>query len=853
MNNDARDTGPSICGAADQTDAGSGQVDARTAQGVQVGDHNTQVNYHYHDTCNGSMAPTSSTMVTGEPITAGIPPTPRIFVGRERELQLILDAAAQDTRLMTIYAIDGMAGVGKTALAIRATHELASRFPDGRYFVELHSHTVGQKPASPFDVLGGLLSRLGMDPHDIPDALVERRDLWRHHTADKAALVVLDDAADRHQVEPLLPTGPRCLTLVTSRRRLILPDMQPLEVKAFTPVAAAEMFRTLAHRPDHAGEWAVAERIARVCGYLPLAIGPVAGNIAHHPAWTVTDIAEHADQLAAAADRLAALDLPGDPRVQAAFRLSYEALPKSRQLLFRRLGLHPGPELEANAVAVLADVDPDTARQELEALYTDHLIDEVARGRYRFHDLLREFAHALTPTDPAAENTRAVGRLLDYYQQTATPEYRWEPTAPDAAATGDLDRENSATRLRLLTWMRIEQTNLIACLDYSADRDPSRMVQLTAAMAPLLMEDGPWPLATQLHQRAADAANHLGNRLDEANALNNIGRMRWGTDDYEAADEAFQKALDLYRQIGNELGEANSLADLGRVRRALNEYKPAAELLLKALALYRRIGSLVGAADVLNLLGEIWEANGGHETAEKLSRQALSFYRKIGILRGEAESLDTLGRIRQAAGDHKAANDLFRQALKFHRQIGNRSGEAYALSSLGKVQADTGNQKAADGLFQQAIALHRQVGNPSGEASALSSLSHVRLNAGSYKAAEEPARQALALYRRIADRPSEAHILHVLGFIRRGTHAYEAADELFQQALGLYREIGHRVGESDSINLLAQIRLDTGDYGAAVELAERALAIYREMKNSRGEANTLSFLAHARSLMSDNQ
>ncbi|WP_107657496.1 ATP-binding protein [Nocardia suismassiliense] len=870
MTSGDHDTGPSVGGPRDQSDTGFNRdrlVDARAAQGVQIGDHNTQVIYNYRRTRTDSVAPPPSIGVAGEPITAGLPPAPRTFVGRERELQRILDSAAQDERGVTIHAIDGMAGVGKTALAIRATHELASRFPDGRYFVELHAHTPGQTSVSPLDVLGRLLWRLGVDPHDVPDTLIERRDLWRHHTARKAALVVLDDAADRHQVEPLLPSGPRCLTLITSRHRLILPDMQPIAVEVLRPAAAAEMFLILAHRdPSHAGEREVAERIAAVCGYLPLAVGPVAGHIAHHPAWTVTDISQHAQQLAAAADRLAALDSPGDPRIQAAFELSYQALPTSRQLLFRRLGLHPGPELEVNAVAALADVDLVTARRELEALYTDHLIEETARGRYRFHDLLREFAHALAATDPAADNTGAIERLLNYYQHTATAENRWEPITPGAdpddgaAATApESDGEGSAARPRALAWMRVELANLMACLDYCSDRDPARMVELTAAMAPLFMEDGPWPVAVQLHQRAAEAAHRLGDQLGEANALNNIGRMRWGTDDYEAAEELFQQALTLHRKIGNEFGEANSLADLGRVRWALNDHRPAAELLQQALALYRRTGSyrwtgsLVGAADALNLLGRILEANGGYETAETLYRQALSLYRKTGIRRGEAESLGALGGIRRATGDYEAADELLQQALALHRQIGNRHGEASTLNFLGQVRVDTGDYAAADELLAQTLALHRQIGNPHGEAEALVLLGHVRLSTGSFEAANEPAQQALTIHRQIGDRRSEAHTLHLLGFIRLGTHNYEAANGMFQEALTLYREIGNRVHEADSLSFLAQVRLNTRDYEAAVTLSERALAIYREVDNSLGETNTLSFLAHARSFISSNQ
>ena len=338
------------------------------------------------------------------------------FTGREPELARLLAGVAGGRPQAGIRAIDGMAGVGKTTLAVHAAHRLAPSFPDGQFFLPLHAHTPGQRPVDPADALASLLTTAGVTAQQIPPGLEARAGRWRDHVAGKKILLLLDDAAGHEQVRPLLPGTPGSLVLITSRRRLsALEDAAVVSLDTLAPAEAAGLLARLAGRADvTAGDPAVGE-LAKLCGYLPLAIGMAGRQLGHHTAWSAADLA---GDLATAKDRLE-LMAAENLSVAAAFGLSYRDLTAAQRRLFRRLGLHPGPDIDAYAAAALDGTGIAVARRRLEALYDQHLITEPARGRYRFHDLIREHAQTLAAAgDPAARDA-AGARLLDYYLHTA--------------------------------------------------------------------------------------------------------------------------------------------------------------------------------------------------------------------------------------------------------------------------------------------------------------------------------------------------------------------------------------------------------------------------------------------------
>ncbi|GAB2510801.1 ATP-binding protein [Nocardia heshunensis] len=780
---------------------------------------------------------TLSTMHAAAPrpvVTSALRRDPAAFIGRGGELRSLLEAVGH-RRLVSIHTVDGMAGVGKTALVTRAAHVLADQFPDGQYFVELHAHTPGQVPADPIDVLAELLIGLGTDPGGIPDSLSGRRDLWRDRLSGKRVLLILDDARDHAQIEPLLPTGRQCLTLVTSRRRLIaLDDALPLTLDILAPDPATELFTTLARRTASAGaDRDALTEIVRLCGRLPLAIVLLAGRLAHHPSWTITRLA---DEFTAATDRLGELD-NGDRAVRAAFTMSYRDLPTARQKLFRYLGFHPGLDIESGAVAALADISVVQARRELEELYVDHLVDETTPGRYRLHDLLREYARALTSVDPAGDTDRASQRLLDYYLTTAAAADRHLSSYPRPAthlgATSVTSLAAPATTFgghaQAVKWMRAERANLLACLEHAAACELPRLPGLTEVLAGLLDQDGPWPLALQLHQRAATVANQLGDTSGEATALDNLGFVHMRLGNYSESTSLHAQALAIYRQVHNRLGEANALNNLGTMRLVVGDSLEATKLHAQALTIYRQIGDRLGEANAFEHLGSVNGRVGDHAEAIDLLGQALALYRETGNRRREADTLDDLGIVHWRIGDHAKSADLHRQAQALYRETGDHRGQADTLFNLGNVRSQTGEYTEAIDLYQQALALYRELGDRVSESRVYTNLGSVLSRTGSHPEATDLLRQALTIFREIGDLRGEAEVLNETGHLMIQTDELKSAIKMFTEALALTNRIDSKFEQARALEGLALCRARLGETDRAVARLHAAIEIYRHL------------------------
>jgi tetratricopeptide (TPR) repeat protein/transcriptional regulator with XRE-family HTH domain len=771
------------------------------------------------------------------------------FTGRQPELAE-LAAAAGAAGVVSIHAIGGMVGVGKTAFAVHAAHLLAGRFPGGQIFLPLHAHTSGQQPVDPGDALASLLVTIGVPAGQVPADLEARTRLWRDRLARRQLLLVLDDAASSEQIRPLLPGVGGSLVLVTSRRRLTaLEDAQTISLDALPPGEAAGLLVRLSVRPGLSSADPGIREITRLCGCLPLAIGMLARQLYHHPAWTV---AGRAAELAAAVDRLELLATE-NLSVVAAFDLSYDDLTTEQQRLFRRLGLHPGTDIDPYAAAAVDGTDLATARRGLEGLYEQYLLTEPAPSRYRMHDLIREHARALASRlDPGDDREQATGRLLDYYQQTAVRaqallarQARGVPAQPVGVASADVPI--LASREQALSWARAERTSLLACLDQATVvGQDARVIGLTAALEGLLRLDGPWDEAITRHAAAVQAARQIGDLPGEALALSNLGDARQLAGDYPGAVRDLQEALGICRDLGDRPGQALALTSLGNTRRMADDHLGAARDLQEALGICRDLGDRPGQALALNYLGIMRLSTGESLSAARDLQEALGICRDLGDRPGQALALIWLGEARRLAGDYPGAARDLREALGICRDLGDRLGQVHALTWLGVVRRLTGDYPGAARDLQEALGISRDLSHPRGQLNALIHLGEVRRLTGDYPGAARDLREVAEICTERGERVILAVALNYLGVVRRLTGDFPGAARDLREAVGIFREVGDQAVLAEALTRLGAVRRVTGDYPGAARDLQEALDISREIGNpepevmAHNESGTLS-------------
>jgi DNA-binding SARP family transcriptional activator len=706
------------------------------------------------------------------------------FTGRNAELEWLTDlaepgdpqAGAPDP--VVISAIDGMAGIGKSALAVHAAHALSSRFPDGQLFVDLHAYTKGHPPRDPGDALGMLLRALQVPAQRIPEDTQERAALYRQRLTGTRTLILLDNAADEAQVRPLLPAAPGCLVLVTSRRRLKgLDDARSVSLGLLPLRDAVALLRAVAGPDRIAADDPLLDEIAQRCGRLPLAVRIAAALLRHRPAWSP----EHLIALLRDENRRLSALSDGERDLATVFDLSYAGLTGQHRLLLRRLALVPGPDADAYAAAALLDTDPDTATGLLENLVDHNLLIAYAPGRYRMHDLIRAHARTLADADPAPDRAAALDRLLHYYAHTAhdasvpiTRRPRRASARPAPAYAPVLAGPEDAR-----AWLRAERDNLEhAYAHAAANALHTHALGLAAGLAETLRTDGPYTRALALHQAATDTAQLQGNPTAHADALIDLGIMQRLTGDrpgeadmlaetgvirrvrgdLAGAGADLSRALEIYRATGDRHGEADALTEAGRVRALIGDLPGAGDALGRALEFYRTTGHHHGEAYALTNIATVRRLTADLPGAGDLLGRALEIYRAIGYGQGEAEALANLGIVRRLTGDLAGAGDAQAVALEIYQKIGSRHDEAWALNQYAATIAAGRDLPRALELYQRALAMNRDLDKADGQALALEGLGECHLTAGEVEPGAAYLRRALGIYERLGMTPDAEQV-----------------------------------------------------------------------------------------------
>jgi DNA-binding SARP family transcriptional activator len=721
----------------------------------------------------GLLAPVAPGPVVPGPVAPGpvVPrelpgPVPQ-FVGRAAELAdltgMLDRASAQRPPALVISAIAGMAGVGKTALAMQWAHHVADRFPDGQLHVNLRGYDPGQRMLAA-DALAGFLRSLGVAEQDIPAETGERAARYRSLLARRRMLILIDNAGDVEQVRPLLPGTPSCLAVVTSRDALagmVARDgAQRLDLGLLPPAEAVELLRALiGERVDAEPEAAVT--LAGYCARLPLALRVAAERAAASPGISLADVAS---ELADQQDRLDLLDAAGDrlTAVRAVFSWSVRHLDDEAARAFRLLGLHPGAQFDAYSAAALMDTTLRRARGLLDRLARAHLIQPAGTARYGMHDLLRAYAadQAAEAAGQAAEQDSderkaALTRLFDHYLATAAVAagtlFRADPDQPALPrAAGPVPPVTSPAAA--LAWLDAQRSTLVEVAAHAADHGwPGHAIGLAATIFRYL-DVGHFTDAAAIHGHARRAAVQAGDRSAEAAALTMLGAADAAQGRLRQATGHLQQALTICREDGDRIGEARALGNLGLADYCQGRYRQSAGRHRKALAIYLEVGDHAGEARELHQLGVIDLRQARYDQAAGYMQRSLALFRDAGFQSGEALVLGNLGDLELRQGHYTQAAGHLRRSLGLSREIGSRLCQAQALAGLGIAELRQGRHRQAIGHLRQSLALHRQAGNCSGQAEALNGLGEAFLAASQAGQANDWHAAALALAIKCGDK-----------------------------------------------------------------------------------------------------
>ncbi|WP_158634386.1 tetratricopeptide repeat protein [Amycolatopsis sp. WAC 01375] len=722
----------------------------------------------------GLTADSSWVTVAGE-----LPADSTEFVGRHAELAAITE---DGERWSPVVVIDGMAGVGKTSLAVRAAHRLAHR--DGaavRLWADLRGYDADRAPADPLAVLDEFLRRLGVPGGEIHRlGPAGRLTTYRQLLADRRPVVVLDNAADADQVRPLLPDSPGGVVLITSRRRLTgLAGARIVHLEAFQGTESLDVLRRLVGAAEIAEDTEAATRIAELVGHLPLALTVVAGRIRNRRDWTLRD---HAARLA---ERRGSLRV--EDELENAIGLSYADLPAEAALLLRLLAIHPGRDVDTRAAAALAGVDLRTAEALLGELVAGSLVQRSVRDRFGLHDVVRLYAAGLArDVDAASARQTALGRLFDYYRHTASRAMdRYAPHERDRrpeVSTSDVPPPDFGDVAAATEWLDAERHNLVG-ITALAEEQGRR--EDAATMSPILnrylynalhfadaeivhgiavlaadplvqasarMSLGAVYLRSNRYQESIDQFKQAltrydagGDRASWARALNNLGNAFDRLSDFAAAEDCYRQALLVHRATGNRTSESRALGNLGNSAMRVGDWDKAATYLDEALAIMLEVGDRVGECLTYGNLGTVHEQQGHFAEALDHFRRALVTAREFGYPFPETEALLHIGVLLARLGEHDDALAHLTEALDLARRNSLGEFEIKALNGIGVALGDRGDADGSIARHRDALVVAEKLGDRYEQARAHKGIERGAAVTGDTGTADDHGRKARAL------------------------------------------------------------------------------------------------------------
>ncbi|MBB5955581.1 tetratricopeptide (TPR) repeat protein [Saccharothrix tamanrassetensis] len=615
-------------------------------------------------TVSGALIQARDLALGAQPPVAlsGLPPVD-VFTGRAEALASLAEALrpADDTAPVVLSAVAGLAGVGKTTLAVRAAHDAvaAGWFPGGALFIDLRGYDPNHR-VTPDGALSTFLRALGVPAEHLSADRAGREALYRSMLAGRdAVLVVLDNASSADQVRPLLPNAPAHRVLVTSRHTLAdLTGARLLDLNVLTDTEAVALVdaavRAAGPDDDRVTPETAAE-LVRLCGRLPLALGIVAAILAGDPELPVGELV---DALGNASTRLGELAYGDSAGVRAAFDLSYHRLSPAEARLFRLLSLDPGRQIGVPAAAALADLpERDTAKL-LANLRRAHMVEPgEPRGWFRYHDLLRLYAEERARDE--SERDAALERLFDYY----------------VAATEEADAQRAPTQFisrDAVAWLDTEGPTLVENAVRAAETGHHRhALRLVLAMSRYLFYRRHWDDCEVLFPLALEMARRIGDRTDEVRALRRLGKLAREQRRHDDAREHYTAYLAISRELDDQARVAQALHNLGSIARRVRDLDVAQAHYDEALARYRELGDWRGETDILFNLGTVSRHKRRFPAAHTYYSEAMALAVEHGDVLREARVCLFLGILAARERKSEAARHWWTLAVELYEKLGD--------------------------------------------------------------------------------------------------------------------------------------------------------------------------------------
>jgi DNA-binding SARP family transcriptional activator/tetratricopeptide (TPR) repeat protein len=670
------------------------------------------------------LTPTSARSAWLTP--AQLPSSVAGFAGRSAELlslETMREEGATDPATVTICAVSGTAGVGKTALAVYWAHQIAKHYPDGQLFVNLHGFGPDGAAVSPATAVRGFLDALGVPPTQIPDGLQAQAALYRSLLAGRRVLVVIDNARDADQVRPLLPGSPGSLAVVTSRHQLtglVATDgARPLALDLLCDDEARELLARRLGKARLASDPHAVDEIVTGCARLPLALSIAAARAATTPGFPLAAVATELREAGCALDPFDGGDHATD--VRAVFSWSYRALSPGAAGLFRLLGLYPGCDITAPAIASLAGLEVDRIRVLLAELTRANLLTEYRPFWYSVHDLLRAYAAELLAEHDNQETYEpALRRMLEHYLHTShSAVVLMEPyfnslTLPPLPGGVTVSALSSAGDAQ--SWFATEHASLLAAVHLAAEAGYDTITwQLAWAQSMFLLRNGSWNEQLMVQQIGLDAARRVGDQAGEAHLLHRLASGNAMAGRIDEADDLFRQALRQFQLLDDPANQAVILSSMTVLAGRRKRPEDALKYSLRAHDLFQLAGHRAGQALALNDIGYAHALIGNYHQALSYCHRALRATRELDARSWEAATWDSLGYIHHKLGDHRRAISCYQRAMERYEERADRYNVADVLVSLGDVWQAMGKTDTACQTWRQALAIFDEIGHPDRE------------------------------------------------------------------------------------------------------------------------------------------